>query len=89
MQLLHESGTNIDLRKGLPTKTESGPQNPTLGSNSCPRLLFSHHQHLRSFALQQFCCHLDNFFFLQQKPNRNKTYKLYMEQEMVLASCKL
>ena len=27
--------------KEIPTKTESGPQNPTLGSNSCPRLASS------------------------------------------------
>ena len=82
---------HIDLRKGNSNENRiwTSESNFRIQQKS-PRLLFSHHQHLRSFALQQFCCHLDNFFFLQQKPNQNKTsYKLYMEQEMVLASCKL
>ena len=86
-----KTGTNIDLRKGNSNENRiwTSESNFRIQQKS-PRLLFSHHQHLRSFALQQFCCHLDNFFFLQQKPNQNKTsYKLYMEQEMVLASCKL
>lgn len=47
-------------RKPANTRTFS-----ILATNCCPCLLFACHEHLSSFTLQQFCCHLCNLFLLK------------------------
>ena len=54
------TGRDIELQMAdIPNETDLS----FLGAEG--GLFFSHHQHLRSFALQQLSRHLDNFFFLR------------------------